>query len=92
MSRGFEADGADEGIEIIDDALIEAIELRSLLLVEPGIRADGAEKTSGKRCIDAFEELQEDEADRVSVRQELIAAGVWKLGDEALWPAVLERS
>jgi hypothetical protein len=34
-SRGFETDGLDEGIEIIDDALIEAIELRSLLGFEP---------------------------------------------------------
>jgi hypothetical protein len=28
-SRGFEADGSDEGVEIVDDALIKAIELRS---------------------------------------------------------------
>jgi hypothetical protein len=28
-SRRFQADGTDEGIEIVDDALIEAIELRS---------------------------------------------------------------
>jgi len=32
---GFEADGADEGVEIVDDALIEAIELGSPF----GIRA-----------------------------------------------------
>jgi hypothetical protein len=30
VSRGFEADGLDEGIEIVDDALIEAIELGSI--------------------------------------------------------------
>ena len=29
LSCDFEADGANEGIEIIDDTLIEAIELRS---------------------------------------------------------------
>ena len=63
LSCGFEADSADKGIEIIDDALVEAIELSALLLVESGIRAYRAEKTGGKRCIDAFEELQEDEAD-----------------------------
>ena len=28
-SRGPEADGADEFVEIVDDALIEAVELRS---------------------------------------------------------------
>jgi hypothetical protein len=32
LSCGFEADGANEGIEIIDDALIEAIKLRSPLV------------------------------------------------------------
>jgi hypothetical protein len=63
LSRGFEADGADEGVEVIDDALIEAIELGSLWLVDPGICVDGGKKSSGERRIDAFEQLQEDEAD-----------------------------
>ena len=49
VSRGFEAEGADEGVEVINDALIEAIELRSLLLVDSSIRADGAEQAGGKR-------------------------------------------
>jgi len=44
VSRGFEADGADEGVEIVDDALIEAIELGSPLGFEPGICFDGTEK------------------------------------------------
>ena len=56
-SRGFEADGSDEGIEIVDDALIEAIELRSPLGFELGVCFDGAEKACRERCIDAFEEL-----------------------------------
>jgi hypothetical protein len=43
-SRGFEANGSDEGVEIVDDALVEAIELRSPLELEPGIRFEGAEK------------------------------------------------
>jgi hypothetical protein len=30
VSRSLEAEGADEGVEVIDDALVEAIELRSL--------------------------------------------------------------
>jgi hypothetical protein len=34
LSRRFEAQGAIEGVEVVDEALIEAIELRSLLLVE----------------------------------------------------------
>jgi hypothetical protein len=34
LSCGFEPNGLDEGIEAIDNALIEAIELRSLRVVE----------------------------------------------------------
>ena len=82
-SRGFEADGSDEGIEIVDDALIKAIELRSPLGFEPGICFDGAEKTCREWGVDAFEELQEDEADRVSLREELIAARIGELGNKA---------
>jgi hypothetical protein len=82
-SRGFEADGSYEGIEIVDDALIEAIELRSPLGFEPGICFDGAEQACSEWGIDVFEELQEDEADRVPLREELIAAGVRELGNEA---------
>ena len=90
VSRSFEAEGADEGVEVIDDALVEAIELRSLLLVDSGIRADGAEKGSGERRIDAFEEFQEDEADRISLREQLIAAGLGKLGNEPFGPKFCE--
>jgi hypothetical protein len=43
-SRGFKAHGTDEGIEIVDDALIEAVELRSPLGFEPGICFDRTEK------------------------------------------------
>jgi hypothetical protein len=53
----------DEGIEVIDNALIEAIELRSPLGFKPSIYFDGAEKACREWRIDAFEELQEDEGD-----------------------------
>ena len=68
MSCGFEADGANESIKIVDDALIEAIELGSLWLIDLVICADGAEKAGDKRRIDAFDQFQEDKADRVSLR------------------------
>jgi hypothetical protein len=63
LSCGFEPNGLDEGIEIIDNTLIEAIELRSLLVVDSSIRANGAKKAGGKRGVDTFEELQEDQTD-----------------------------
>jgi hypothetical protein len=56
-SRGFEADSSDEGIEIVDNALIEPIKLRSSLGFEPGICLDGAEEACRERGIDALEEL-----------------------------------
>jgi hypothetical protein len=66
LSCSFEADSTNEGIEIVDDALIKAIELRSPLLGDLAICADRAEEADGERRIDPFEQLQEDEADRVS--------------------------
>ena len=83
-SRGFEADGSDERVEIVGDALIEAIELGSPLGFKPGICFDGAEETCREWRVDAFEELEEDKADRIALRQELITAGVGELGNEAL--------
>jgi hypothetical protein len=50
-SRGFEADSSDEGVEIVDDALIKAIELRSPLGFELGVCFDGAEKACRERRI-----------------------------------------
>ena len=82
-SRGFKANSSDEGVEIIDDALIEAIELRSPLGFELCVCFDGAEKACGERRIHAFKELQEHEADRVSVPKELIPARVGELGHKA---------
>jgi len=86
LSRSFKAERADERIEIIDDALIEAIELRPLLLVDPSICSKGAENAGGQWRIDAFEQLQEDKADRVSLRKQSITTGVGKLGDEPFGP------
>ena len=90
LSCCFEADRANESVEVIDDALIKAVELRPLLLVDSSIRADGAEKAGGKRRIDALEELQEDQTDCRSEREELRAARVWKRGDEPLGPELGE--
>jgi hypothetical protein len=63
MSGGVETEGADKIIEVVDDSLIEAVELGSVLMVESGISWDGTEKACRKRGIDSFKELQEDEAD-----------------------------
>jgi hypothetical protein len=75
LSRRFEAYGLNKRIEIVDDPVIEPVELRSFFTMEPGIAADRAEKARGQGRVNALEELQEDEANRVSLRQELVAAG-----------------
>jgi hypothetical protein len=72
----------DEGVEIVDDALIEAIELRPPLGFEAFIGFERAEEACCEWGIDAFEELQQDEADRVSPRKELIASRVRELRDK----------
>jgi hypothetical protein len=48
--RRLEANGSDQGVEIVDDALIEAIELRSPLGFKPGICFDGGEKACRARA------------------------------------------
>jgi hypothetical protein len=60
---GLEADGLDQCVKVIDDAVIEAVELRPLLVRGSGVGTDGAEEASGKRGVDSFEQLQEDQAD-----------------------------
>ena len=57
--------------------------MRSPLGFESGICLDRAEKACRERGIDTFEELQEDEADRVPLREELVAARVGELGNKA---------
>jgi hypothetical protein len=49
LSCGFEADGAHEGIEIIDNALIDVIKLRSPLGLMPCVCFDGAKLTGRPR-------------------------------------------
>jgi hypothetical protein len=74
QSGGFEADGSDEDMDIIDDALVEAIELRLLLAMKSAVGWNRAEQAGSERRVDALEELQEEKADGVALRQQLIAA------------------
>ena len=72
--------------------MVEAVELGSLVIMDSCIGADGAEKASGQRRINTFEQLEEEQAERVSVGEKLISAGIWKLGDKTFGPKLREVS
>jgi hypothetical protein len=61
------AAGLDQCVKVIDDAVIEAVELRPLCVRGSGVGSDGAEEASGQRGVDAFEQLEENQAERVSM-------------------------
>ena len=46
----------------------------AFLLSETGIGGDRREEAGGEWCVDAFEELQEDEADRIALGEQAIAS------------------
>jgi hypothetical protein len=74
MSRSFEADGVDERVEVVNDALVEAVELRSALAGKRGVGLDRRQQAGGQRGVDALKELQEDEADRIALGKNPLAA------------------
>ncbi len=74
MSRGFESDCVDERVEVIDDALVEAIELRSALAGKRCVGPHRRQQAGGQRSVDTFEKLQEDKADRIALGKNPVAA------------------
>ena len=52
------------------------------MVFKSGIGLEWTEKACRKRRIDAFEELEEDQANGIAVREKAIAARVGKFGDE----------
>jgi hypothetical protein len=84
VSCGFEieTERANQGVEVVDDALVEAIKLGSLVILEAGIGSEWIEETGGQRGVDSLEELEEDQGDGVALRGKLIAARVREPGKE----------
>src|SRR5215467_9586598 len=68
----FEADSVNKVVEIVDNASVEAVELRSFIGLEVGVAFDRAEDAGGKGSVDPLEQFEEDQADRVSAREQLI--------------------
>jgi len=74
-SRGLQTDSLEESVEVIDDALMEAVKLRLALAAEPFVAVHRGKQAGGERRVDSLEELQEGEADRIAVRQEPVTTG-----------------
>jgi hypothetical protein len=53
-------------VQIVGNALIEAVQLATFLLGEVAIAGKGLEKTSGERSIDTLEQLKEEHANGIA--------------------------
>jgi hypothetical protein len=80
----LEANRGEQAVEIIDDALVEPVELMPLGVVDAGIAAERLQEPRGQRCVDALEELEEDDADPVALGEKPVAARPRDPVDEAL--------
>src|SRR6266404_3942252 len=70
-------------VEGVGKALVEAVERRALAVGEGLVSGDRVEESSGEWSVDAVEEFQEDQADRISFGQQTVAAGAGQLFDKA---------
>src|SRR6266436_4787880 len=70
-------------VEGVGKALVKAVERRALAVGEGLVSGDRVEESSGQRSVDAVEEFQEDQADRISLGQQTVAAGAGQLFDKA---------
>src|SRR5579863_5693617 len=81
---GPQADGAQQRVEVGDDALVESIESVALLFREEGIGCDWPKQPGGQRSVDALEQFREDDANLVALRLESIPSGVFQFVNEPL--------
>ena len=82
--RCFETDCVQQFVQVVDDALIEPIELRTLHIWQRRVSPKRLEQACRQRCVNAFKEFEKDDRDRVLVGLQLILAGVRQLVTSAL--------
>ena len=70
-------------VEGVGKALVQAVERRAVGVGEGLVSGDRVEESSGERSVDAVEEFQEDQADRISLGRQTGAAGAGELFDKA---------
>jgi hypothetical protein len=76
LSCGLEAHREQKKVQIVGNALIEAVKLATFLLGEVAIAGKGLEKTSGERSIDTLEQLQEEHANGIAFVHETVTTRV----------------
>src|SRR5713101_6872102 len=80
--RWFEADGVQQLVEVVDDALVEPIELATLGVWQRRVSAKRMEQAGRQGGVDPFKELEEDEGDRIAVGLQVVSASVRQFVDE----------
>ena len=78
-----EADGSQEMVEGVGKTLVKAVKRRALGVGEGLVGGNRVEESSGQRSIDAVEEFEEDQADRISFGRQAVAAATGQLFDKA---------
>src|SRR5260370_16382552 len=86
----WKAEGGKKPIKGSVEALVEAIEQRVLAWREGCVTGDRAQGSGSQGSIDALEELQEDQADGISLGQQLVAARAGQLFSKAFPPELGE--
>ena len=84
--RCFETDRVQQFVQVVDDALIEPIELRTLRIWQRRVSRKRLEQACGQRCVNAFKEFEEDDGDRVAMGLQPVPAGVRQFVDQPFGP------
>ena len=66
--RCFETDRVQQFVQVVDDALIEPIEVRTLRIWQRRVSRKRMEQACGQRGVNAFKEFEKDDRDRVPGR------------------------
>ena len=67
FSCGLQAYGVHEFVEVVNHSLIELVQLGAFLLLQLSVTGERLEQSSGERCVNPFEQFEENEADGVAL-------------------------
>ena len=72
--RRPQSDRVHQSVDVVDHTLIQPIWLTSLLLLKVAIAGNWSKQSCSQWRIDAFEQFQEHEADRVTAGRQTVSA------------------